>query len=109
MAPNWLLISEMKLAFARTSSISTAAPVLAARSGCLTSPACHRLSAMPSRKKPEREHQLNVGDHIKVNLHQGRIVDATVKAIIQRTDGRHYQVDFGHEQTALIQEWQVVE
>ena len=61
---------------------------------------------MPSRKKPDR--QLNVGDKIRVNLHQGRIVDATIRAIIDRTDRKHYQVDFGHEQTALIQAWQIV-
>ena len=35
-------------------------------------------------------------------------MDATVKAIIDSTDGVMYQVDFGFDQTALIHEWQIV-
>jgi len=42
-------------------------------------------------------------------MHAGKIVDAVVKAVIERKDGRQLQVDFGHEQTALIYEWQVVD
>jgi hypothetical protein len=57
-------------------------------------------------KKPARQYK--VGDKIRVNLHRGRIEEATVKAIIERTDGLRLQVDFGHEQTALIELWQVV-
>jgi hypothetical protein len=38
----------------------------------------------------------------------GRIVGATVKSVIERTDGLHLQVDYGHDQTALVNEWQVV-
>jgi hypothetical protein len=34
-------------------------------------------------------------------MHGGKIVDAVIKAIIDKTDGLHYQVDFGKEQTAL--------
>jgi hypothetical protein len=49
-----------------------------------------------------------VGDKIKVNMHAGKIVDATIKAIIDSTDGMKYQVDFGFDQTALVQEWQIV-
>jgi len=57
---------------------------------------------------PER--QFKAGDCIKVSLPPGRIVDAVIRAVItDRTDGIHYQVDFGHEQTALIHERQVVE
>lgn len=52
--------------------------------------------------------QPKVGDNIKVNLHAGKIVDATVKAIIESTDGVKYQVDFGFGQTALVSEWQIV-
>jgi hypothetical protein len=42
--------------------------------------------AMPSNKKkaPSSERDYSVGDCVKVNLHTGRIVDATVKAIIER-------------------------
>ncbi len=49
-----------------------------------------------------------VGDKIQVNMHVGRIVDATIKAIIGSTDGVKYQVDFGFDQTALVHEWQIV-
>jgi hypothetical protein len=38
----------------------------------------------------------------------GKIVDAVIKAIIDKTDGLHYQIDFRNEQTALISERQVV-
>jgi hypothetical protein len=47
-------------------------------------------------------------ERLKVDLHTGRIVDATVKAIIERTDGKRLQVDFGKDGTALIHLWQVV-
>jgi hypothetical protein len=49
-----------------------------------------------------------VGDHIRVSMHDGKIVEAVIKAIIDKTDGLHYQIDFGKKQTALISEWQVV-
>jgi hypothetical protein len=31
----------------------------------------------------------------------GKIVDTVIKAIIDRTDGLHYQIDFGNEPTSL--------
>jgi hypothetical protein len=49
---------------------------------------------------PAKSHK--VGDHIRVSMHGGRIVEAVVKAIIEKTDGLHYQVDFGNGQTALV-------
>ncbi len=52
-----------------------------------------------------RQHK--VGDHVLVKLSGGRIVEATVKAIVDRTDGVRLQVSFGDE-TALIYLWQVV-
>jgi hypothetical protein len=59
--------------------------------------------AMPSKKKASHSEQdYGVGDRVKVNLHTGRIVDATVKAVIERTDGKRLQVDFGKDETALI-------
>lgn len=61
---------------------------------------------MPDKKKPER--QFNVGDRIRVNLHTGRIVEATIRAITQRTDGIRLQVDYGLDETALVRDWQVV-
>ena len=51
-------------------------------------------------KDPKRE--FKVGDKIRVNLHHGKIEDAVVRAMIQHTDGLQLQIDFGHEQTALI-------
>jgi hypothetical protein len=65
--------------------------------------------AMPSNKKKAPEQDYAVGDRLKVNLHTGRIVDATVKAVIEHTDGKRLQVDFGKDETALILPWQVVE
>ena len=41
-------------------------------------------------------------------MHRGRIVDATIKAIIDHTDGKRLQVDFGKDETALIHLWQIV-
>jgi hypothetical protein len=42
-----------------------------------------------------------VGDHVQVKLSGGRIVEATIKAIVDMTDGTRLQVSFG-EETALI-------
>ena len=40
----------------------------------------------------------------------GATEEAVVKAVLDatNTDGVRYQIDFGHEQTALISEWQIV-
>ena len=68
--------------------------------------------AMPAKKKgshSEQEASYAVGDRLKVNLHTGRIVEATIKAIIERTDGKRLQVDFGKDETAFVHLWQVVE
>jgi hypothetical protein len=69
--------------------------------------------AMPSNKKKashsDQESSYAVGDRVKVNLHTGRIVDATVKAVIGRTGGKRLQVDFGKDETALVYLWQVIE
>jgi hypothetical protein len=48
-----------------------------------------------------------VGDHILVKLSGGRIVQATIKAILETTEGVRLQVSFGNE-TALIYPWQIV-
>ena len=69
--------------------------------------------AMPSNKKKashsDQESSYAVGDRVKVNLHTGRIVDATVKAVIEGTDGKRLQVDSGKDETALVYLWQVIE
>ena len=50
-----------------------------------------------------------VDDSILVKLSGGRIVEATIKAIIDTTEGIRLQVDFGFDETALVYDWQVVE
>jgi hypothetical protein len=62
---------------------------------------------VPKKPNPPPR-QFDVGDKIRVNMHAGNIVDATIKAVITETDGLRLQVDFGFNQTALIHEWQVV-
>jgi hypothetical protein len=54
-----------------------------------------------------RMHKLKVGDLVQASLSGGRIVEATVMAVVNKTDGTRLQVSFGHE-TALIHLWQVV-
>jgi hypothetical protein len=49
-----------------------------------------------------------VGQHITVKLSGGRIVEATIKAISDTTEGKRLQVSFG-EETALIYLWQIVQ
>jgi hypothetical protein len=59
------------------------------------------------KKEPSR--QFKVGDKIRVNMRHGKIEDAVVRAVVQYEDGLKLQVDFGHEQTALIDLRQIVE
>jgi hypothetical protein len=49
-----------------------------------------------------------VGDRVLVKLSGGRIVEATIKAIRETTEGVRLQVSFG-EETALIYTWQIAE
>jgi len=53
----------------------------------------------PSREQNMRDYK--VGNHVLVKLSGGRIVEATIKAIVETTEGTHLQVSFG-EETALI-------
>ena len=48
-----------------------------------------------------------VGCETACPRHTGRIVDATIKAVIERSDGKRLQVDFGKDETALVYLWQV--
>jgi hypothetical protein len=48
-----------------------------------------------------------LGDHILVKLSGGRIVQATIKAVVETTEGVRLQVSFG-EEMALIYPWQIV-
>jgi hypothetical protein len=48
-----------------------------------------------------------VGNPIVVRLNDGRIVEAKIRAVIEETNGLHLQVDYGHDETALVHEKQV--
>lgn len=60
---------------------------------------------MPAKRSDESRYK--VGDRIQLSLNN-QIIDATIRAIVEHTDGLRLQVDFGNEQTALIHEWQIV-
>ena len=60
-----------------------------------------------SEKADDSLSEFKVGDRVKVNMHRGRIVEAEIKAIVEKTHGVRLQVSFGNE-TALIYLWQVV-
>lgn len=49
------------------------------------------------------------GQHIIVKLSNGRIEEARINHVVQHRDGIKLQVDFGHDETALIELCQVVE
>jgi hypothetical protein len=51
--------------------------------------------------------EYEVGNPITVRLNDGRIVEAKIRAVVEQTNGLHLQVDYGHNETALIHEKQV--
>ena len=61
---------------------------------------------MPVNKRPD-DGQFKVGDRVTVSLSSGRVVDATVKTVVNHADGVRLQVDYGHDETALVYLWQV--
>jgi hypothetical protein len=60
--------------------------------------------AVPA-KKPD--HNYEIGERVEVTLHDGRIMEGVVKAVVDRTDGKRLQVDYGKDETALVHLWQV--
>ena len=56
---------------------------------------------------PKPSIRYKVGDRVKVSLQNGLLVDATVRAVVDKTDGVRLQVDYGKDETALVQLWQV--
>jgi hypothetical protein len=48
-----------------------------------------------------------VGQLVVVRLNDGRIVEAKIRAVVEQTNGLHLQVDYGHDETALVHEKQV--
>jgi len=66
-----------------------------------------RTSPLVPAKKPDR--QFNVGDKVRVNLHDGKIEDAVARAVIKHTDGIKLLVDvIGIDLTALVDTKKVV-
>lgn len=63
--------------------------------------------ARPFFKLVHYQRQNEVDGQVSITLHTGRIVDATVRAIIERTDGKRLQVDYGKDETALVALWRV--
>jgi hypothetical protein len=60
-----------------------------------------------AKKKESEDGNYNVGDQIKVKLHDGRNVDATIRAVVHQDDDMKLIIDYGHEETATIELWQV--
>jgi hypothetical protein len=60
-------------------------------------------------KKEKNKREFKCGDKIRANLHLSKIDDAVVKAVIYSGATIKLQVDFGNDQTALIDPSQIVE
>jgi hypothetical protein len=59
-----------------------------------------------AKKKESEDGKYEVGDRIKAKLHDGRVVDATVRAVSQQDGDVKLIIDYGHEETATIELWQ---
>ena len=62
---------------------------------------------MAKKASEEDGKQYKVGDQIKVKLHDGRNVDATIRAVVHQDEDMKLIIDYGHEETATIALWQV--
>jgi hypothetical protein len=58
-------------------------------------------------KNQDDDHQFKVGESVSITLHTGHIVDGTVRAIVEKTDGARLQVDYGKDETAVVELWRV--
>jgi hypothetical protein len=65
-------------------------------------------NSLPAKTSEDFMPKYKVGDRVQVKLSGGRLVEATVKAMRETTDGVRLQVTFGDE-TALIYLWQIVQ
>ena len=55
------------------------------------------------RRVAEKEtRKYKVGDRVLVKLSGGRIVESTIKAVVDTTEGIRLQLNFGYDETALI-------
>lgn len=61
----------------------------------------------PSVENAATMRKYKVGDRRQAKLSGGRILEATIKAVVETTEGVRLQVSFG-EETALIYPWQIV-
>ena len=57
---------------------------------------------MAKKAGEEDGKQYKVGDKITAKLHDGRKVDATIRAVFQQDDETKFNIDYGHEETATI-------
>jgi hypothetical protein len=57
---------------------------------------------MPKKASEEDGKQYKVGDKITSKLHDGRIVDATIRAVFQQDDETKLNIDYGHEETGRL-------
>jgi hypothetical protein len=64
-----------------------------------------------AKRNPEKQdgREFKVGDAIKAKLNDGRVVDATVRAVSQQDGETRLNIDYGHEETAMIELWRVME
>ena len=51
--------------------------------------------------------QFHVGDKLKVKLYDGRVVDATIRAVVEELG--KLRIDFGNEETAVVDESQIMD
>jgi hypothetical protein len=58
---------------------------------------------MPSKNEP----QYHVCDHLQASINN-KICDAMITAIVETTSAVNLHVAFGHDQVAIIHEWEVV-
>ena len=61
---------------------------------------------MAKKRSEKGEKPYAVGDKVLVKLSGGKLVEGTVKAILDKTDGQRLQVSF-EQKTALLHLWQV--
>ena len=55
-----------------------------------------------AKKKESENGNYKVGDQINAQPHDGRGVDATIRAVFQRDGETKLNIDYGHEETATI-------
>jgi hypothetical protein len=56
---------------------------------------------------PDNQREYKVGDRILGSLSAGRVEEATVKAVIEQNNETRLIVDYGHDETATVSQWQV--